>query len=79
MVANTLKYFLPMTGFLDTEIAPAIKLTPKNKGQNVDTQNRLNGQDLRYSVSHDQYCCPHRRNDMGAWLNKLHLYTAISK
>jgi len=24
-----------MTGFLDTEIAPAIKPTPQNKGQNV--------------------------------------------
>jgi len=24
-----------MTGFLDTEIAPAIKLTPKNKGPTV--------------------------------------------
>ena len=24
-----------MTGFLDTEIAPAIKPTPQNKGQNI--------------------------------------------
>ena len=30
-----------MTGFLDTEIAPAIMLTLKNKGQNVDTKYRL--------------------------------------
>ena len=36
-----------MTGFLDSEIAPAIKPTPKNKGQNIDTKYRLNGQDLR--------------------------------
>ena len=36
-----------MTGFLNTEIAPAIKLTPQNKGQNVDTKSRLNGWDLR--------------------------------
>jgi len=36
-LANTLKFFLPMTGFLDTEIPPAIKPTPQNKGQNVDT------------------------------------------
>ena len=47
MAANTLKYFLSMTGFLDTEIAPAIKPTPQNKGQNVDTKFRLNGRDLR--------------------------------
>jgi len=37
MAANTLKIFILMTGFLNTEIAPAIKLTPQNKGQNVDT------------------------------------------
>ena len=37
MAANLLKYFLPMTGFLHTKIAPAIKPTPQNKGQNVDT------------------------------------------
>ena len=36
MVANTVKCFLLMTEFLDIEIAPAIKLTSKNKGQNVD-------------------------------------------
>ena len=48
MAANTLNIFLPMTGFLDTEIAPAIKPTPQNKGQNVDTKFRLNGRDLRY-------------------------------
>ena len=48
MAANTLKCFLPMTGFLDTEIAPAIKPTSQNKGQNVDTKSRLNGRDLRY-------------------------------
>ena len=29
MAANILNYFLPMTRFLDTEIAPAIKPTPK--------------------------------------------------
>ena len=40
-VSNTLKYFLPMTGFLDTEIAPAIKPNPQNKGQNVDTKSWL--------------------------------------
>ena len=43
MAANTLKCFLPMTGFLDTEIAPAIKLIPPNKGQNVHAKYRLNG------------------------------------
>jgi len=33
-----------MTGFLDTEIAPAIKPPPpQNKGQNVDTEYQLNG------------------------------------
>jgi len=48
MAANTLKNFLSVTGFLDTEIAPAIKLTTQNKGQNVDTKSRLNGRDLRY-------------------------------
>jgi len=32
MAAKTLKAFLPMTGFLDTEIAAAIKPTPKNRG-----------------------------------------------
>ena len=37
MAAKTLNIFLPMTGFLDTEISPAIKPTPQNKGQNVDT------------------------------------------
>ena len=50
MAANTLKLFLLMTGFLDTEIAPAIKPTPQNKGQNVDTKSRLNGRDLQYLV-----------------------------
>ena len=43
MAANTLKYFLPMTGFLNTKIAAAIKPTPENRGQNVDTKYRLNG------------------------------------
>ena len=41
---STLKLFLPLTGFLDTEIAPAFKPTPpkkKNKAQNVDTKYRL--------------------------------------
>ena len=37
-----------MTWFFDTEIAPAIKPTLQNNGQNVDTKYRLNGQDLRY-------------------------------
>jgi len=37
-----------MTGFLDTEIALAIKPTPQNKGQNVDTKYWLNGRDLQY-------------------------------
>ena len=37
-----------MTGFLDTEIAPAIKPTPQNKGQHVDTKSQLNGWDLLY-------------------------------
>jgi len=35
-----------MTGFLDTDIALAIKPTPQNKGQNIDTKYRLNGWDL---------------------------------
>ena len=43
-----------MTGFLDTEMAPAIKLTPQNKGQNVDTESRLNGWDLRYVTEKDK-------------------------
>ena len=30
------------------ETAPAIKQTPQNKGQNVDTKSRLNGWDLWY-------------------------------
>jgi len=47
MAANTLKFFLPMTGFLDTEIVLAIKPTPQNKGQNVETKYWLNGRDLR--------------------------------
>jgi len=37
-----------MTGFLDTELALAIKPTPKNKGQNVDTKYLLNVRDLQY-------------------------------
>jgi len=41
MAANTQKFFLSMTGFLDTEIALAIKPTSQNKGQNVDTKYRL--------------------------------------
>jgi len=41
MAANTLTCFLRMTGFLDTEIAPAIKPTPQNKDQNVDTKSPL--------------------------------------
>ena len=48
LLVLTLKLVLLMTGFLDTEIAPAVKLTPQNKGQNVDT-NLLNGRDLWYS------------------------------
>ena len=48
MAANTMKFVLSMTGFLDTEIAWAIKQTPKNKGQNADTKYRLNGWDLWY-------------------------------
>jgi len=48
MAANTLKYFILMTGFVDIEIAPAIKPTPQNKGQNDDPKSRLNGRDLRY-------------------------------
>jgi len=47
MAANTLKFNLPMTGFLDTEIALAIKPTPQNKGKYVDLKYRLNGGDLR--------------------------------
>ena len=46
--SNTLKNFLPMTGFLDTEISPSTKLTLQNKGQNVDTKYWLNGRDLTY-------------------------------
>ena len=41
MAANTLKVFLRVTGFLDPEIAPAIKPTPQNNGQNVDTVSYL--------------------------------------
>ena len=37
-----------MTRFLDTEIAPAIKLTPQNTGQNVATKYQLNGRELWY-------------------------------
>ena len=34
--------------FFDTEIAPAIKPTSKNKGKNIDSKYQLNGWDLRY-------------------------------
>jgi len=37
-----------MTGFLDTEIAPAIKPTPQNKGKKFDTKSRLTSRDLQY-------------------------------
>ena len=40
---NTLKFLLPITEFLDTEIAPAIKSTPENKDNNIDSTHRLNG------------------------------------
>jgi len=45
MAANMLKCFLLMTGFLDNEIALAIKATSKNKVNNIDSKYRLN---LRY-------------------------------
>ena len=46
-------------GFLDTEIAPAIKPTPQNKGQNVDTKSRLNGCDLWYDrIYFETYLSP---------------------
>jgi len=38
MADNNLKFLLPMTGFLDTEIALAIKLTFKNKGKNIGSK-----------------------------------------
>ena len=44
-----------MTRFLDTEIALAIKPTPQNKCQNVDTKSRLNGRDLQYSRENIKY------------------------
>ena len=40
--------FSPDDWIFDTEIALAIKPTPKNKGQNVNTKYQLNGRDLRY-------------------------------
>jgi len=45
--ADTFNFFLPVTGFLDTEIKPAIKPNPNNKGKNVDTKYQVNGWDLR--------------------------------
>jgi len=50
-----------MNGFLDTETAPAIKPTPQNKGQNVDTKYRLNGRDLRYLTEFSTYNMPYQR------------------
>ena len=41
--ANTLKILLPITEFLDTELALAIKLISKNKGNNINSNYRLNG------------------------------------
>jgi len=37
-----------ITEFLDTEIAPAIKVTSKNNGNNIDSKYRHNGRDLWY-------------------------------
>jgi len=48
--ANTTKFLLPITEFLDIEIAPAIKPTLKNKGNNIDSKYRLNGQNLWYVI-----------------------------
>ena len=42
MAANILKFLLPITELLDTEITPAIKPTSKNKG-NIDSKYWLNG------------------------------------
>ena len=50
MATSKLNCFLPITGFLDTEITPAIKPTPQNKVQNVDTKSQLNGHGLWYNV-----------------------------
>jgi len=54
VAANTLKFFLLMTGFVDIKIAPAIKPAPKNEGQNVDTKSRLNGRD--HTVTYKEHC-----------------------
>ena len=40
-------FFLLLIRFLDTEIAPAIKPTPQNKGQNVDTKYQLNSEEMQ--------------------------------
>jgi len=47
MAANTLTFLLPITEFLDNEIAPAIKPTPENKGNNIDSNYRLNGRAIQ--------------------------------
>jgi len=35
MAANTLKFLIPITEFLDTEVALAIKPTPENEDHNI--------------------------------------------
>jgi len=45
---------LPISEFLDTELAQAIKPTPQNKGNNTDSKYQPNGRDLRYVGKYQQ-------------------------
>ena len=50
MAANTEISSPKNTEFLDTEIAPAIKPTSKNKDNTIISKYRLNGRDLWYYI-----------------------------